>query len=59
MKKFESKNKSIAVDVEFAENGNEIKQTSISKHNSNRQIKIILLLITDTEKFTVQKLYPL
>lgn len=59
MKKFESKNKSIAVDVQFAENGNEIKQASISKHNSNRQIKTILLLITDTEKFTVQKLYPL
>ena len=54
MKKFESKNKPVAVNTQFAENDNEIKQTYISKNNSNRQNKIIFLLITDAEKFAVK-----
>ena len=50
-KKFESNNKSFTLNVSFVENYKKgIKQAYISKHNFNRQNKVILLTITDGER---------
>ena len=50
-KKFKSNNKSIGLNVLFADSDKEeIKQTCISKHNLNCENKIILLMIIDREK---------
>ena len=51
-KKFESNNKSIARIVLFIENDkDEIKQAYVSKHSSELENKVILLMITDGEKW--------
>ena len=51
-KKFESNNKSIALNILYVPyNSKEIKLTCTSKYNSNCENKVILLMITDGEKW--------
>ena len=48
----ESKNKSIALDVLFAENDKEeIKEADMSKHNFNQENKVIPLTIINFERW--------
>lgn len=51
-KKTESKNQTIALNIFFVQNNKEeIKQAYISKHKSERKDKVILLMITDGERW--------
>lgn len=51
-KKFGTNNKTIAFNVLFLRSNNEvIKQTYISKHNSKRENKVIIFIITGAEKW--------
>lgn len=51
-KKIESKNQTIALNIFFVQNNKEeIKQAYISKHKSERKDKVILLMITDGERW--------
>ena len=51
-KKFESNNKSIALNILYAPHDTqEIRHAYKSKHNLNRKNQVILLMITDGEKW--------
>ena len=51
-KKFETNNKTIALNVLFLRSNNEvIKQTYISKHNSKLENKVIIFMLTGAEKW--------
>ena len=51
-KKFESNNKSIALNILYVPyNTEKIKHTYNSKYNLNRENQVILLMITDGEKW--------
>ena len=51
-KKFEKNKKSTSLNVLFVEyNIEEIKQTCISKHNSEHEYKVIILMITNSKKW--------
>ena len=58
-KKFESNNKSIALNVSYVPyNTEEIRHAYKSKHNLKRENQVILLMITDGKKwhyFAVEK----
>ena len=50
-KNFETNSKTTDLDVFFSlSNRKEMKQAQISKHNSERENKVILSIITDSEK---------
>ena len=50
-KKFESNNKSIALNILYVSyNTEKIRHAYKSKYNSTREIQVILLMITDGEK---------
>ena len=51
-KKFETNNKTIALNVLYVPHNNEeIRHSYISKHNSTRASQVILLMITDVKKW--------
>ena len=51
-KKFESNNKSIALNILYVPlNSQEIRHAYKSKHNSHRENQVIILMITDNEKW--------
>ena len=51
-KKFESNNKSIALNVLYVPNNHEkIRFAYVSKHNFNWKNRVILLMITDNKKW--------
>ena len=50
-KKFELNNKTIAINILFISYNAEIRRAYTSKHNHKREKKVILLMITDGEKW--------
>ena len=63
LEKFETNNKTIALNVMFSpSNGKKVKKAYISKHNSVRETRAILLMIIEGKKWhylAVRKLPPM